>query len=142
TVTDSKARVVSSAGPGVERLAFAGKAAHSSTPQLGKNAIRRALTWARSSGTPLLSAAGGTSANVVPASCVLEVPAPRDSGEPAPDEVRFLPAAAPRPNLWRAVMTAGALEDLWAGLLRGVAHRAGARFDRASGVGGGAVRRT
>ena len=136
TVTDSKARVVSSAGPGVERLAFAGKAAHSSTPHLGKNAIRRALTWARSSGTPLLSAAGGTSANVVPASCVLEVPAPRDSGEPAPDEVRFLPAAAPRPNLWRAVMTAGALEDLWVGLLRELAPREDARFDPPGGVGG------
>src|SRR3989442_579822 len=136
TVTDSKARVVSSAGPGVERLAFAGKAAHSSTPHLGKNAIRRALTWARSSGTPLLSAAGGTSANVVPASCVLEVPAPRDSGEPAPDEVRFLPAAAPRPNLWRAVMTAGAPEDLWVGLLRDLAPREDARFDPPGGVGG------
>src|SRR5438445_543611 len=56
TVTDPKARVVSSAGPGVERLSFAGKAAHSSTPHLGKNAIRRALAWARSSCTPLMRA--------------------------------------------------------------------------------------
>src|SRR5229473_4230478 len=136
TVTDSKARVVSSAGPGVERLAFAGKAAHSSTPQLGKNAIRSALAWARSAGTPLLSAAGGTSANVVPASCVLEVPAPRDSGDPAPDEVRFLPAAPPRPNLWRAVVTAGALEDLWLGLLRDLPPREDPRFDPPGAVGG------
>ena len=136
TVTDSKARVVLSAGPGVERLVFAGKAAHSSTPQLGENAIRRALAWARSAGTPLLSAAGGTSANVVPASCVLEVPAPRDSGAPPPDEVRFLPASAPRPNLWRAAMTAGALEDLWLGLLRELAPREDARFDPPGGVGG------
>src|SRR5712672_3255949 len=67
TVTDAKARVVSSAGPRVERLSCAGKAAHSSTPHLGINAIRRALAWARS-GTPLLSTSGGTSANVVPAS--------------------------------------------------------------------------
>ena len=136
TVTDSKARVVVSAGPGVERLAFAGKAAHSSTPHLGKNAIRGALAWARSAGTPLLSAAGGTSANVVPASCVLEVPAPRDSGDPAPDEVRFLPAAPPRPNLWRAVVTAGALEDLWLGLLRDLPPREDPRFDPPGAVGG------
>jgi len=136
TVIDPKARVVSSAGPGVERLSFAGKAAHSSTPHLGVNAIRRALAWARSSGTPLLSAAGGTSANVVPASCALEVPAPRDSGEPSPDEVRFHAASAPRPNLWRAVMTAGALEDLWLGLLRELLPREDARFDPPGGVGG------
>ena len=136
TVTDAKARVVSSAGPGVERLTFAGKAAHSSTPHLGKNAIRTALAWARSSGTPLVSAAGGTSANVVPASCVLEVPAPRDSGAPAPDEVRFFPAAPPRPNLWRAVMTAGALEDLWLALLRDLPPREDSRFDPPGAVGG------
>src|SRR5437868_5809850 len=136
TVTDTKARLVTTAGPGVERLSFAGKAAHSSTPGLGVNAIRRALSWARSSGTPLLSASGGTSANVVPASCVLEVPAPRASGDPAPDEVRFIPATEPRPNLWRAAVTAGALEDLWLGLVRGLVPREGARFDPAGAVGG------
>ena len=136
TVTDSQARLVSSAGPGIERLVFAGKAAHSSTPELGENAIRRALLWASASGTPLLSAAGGTSANVVPASCVLLVPAPRDPGAPAPDEVRFLPATAPAPNLWRAAMTAGALEDLWLGLLKTLDPRLDARFDPPGGVGG------
>jgi acetylornithine deacetylase/succinyl-diaminopimelate desuccinylase-like protein len=136
TVTDAKARLVSTAGPGIERLSFAGKAAHSSTPHLGVNAIRRALAWARSSGTPLLSASGGTSANVVPAGCVLEVPAPRDSGEPAPDEVRFLPATGLRPNLWRAAVTAGALEDLWLGLVGDLAPREDARFDPAGAVGG------
>ncbi len=136
TVTDPKARVVSTAGPGVEQLSFAGKAAHSSTPHLGVNAIRRAVAWARSSGTPLLSAGGGTSANVVPARCILEVPAPRDSGQPAPDEVRFLPASSPRPNLWRAVMTAGALEDLWLGLLHDLVPREDARFEPPGGVGG------
>ena len=136
TVTDAKARLVSTAGPGVERVTFAGKAAHSSTPALGINAIRRALAWARSSGTPLLSASGGTSANVVPASCVLEVPAPRDSGEPAPDDVRFLPATQARPNLWRAAVTAGALEDLWLGLLAELAPHQDARFDPKGAVGG------
>jgi acetylornithine deacetylase/succinyl-diaminopimelate desuccinylase-like protein len=67
---------------------------------------------------------------------VLEVPAPREAGEPAPDEVRFLPAVAPRPNLWRAAMTAGALEDLWLGLLRDLSPREDARFDPPGGVGG------
>src|SRR5205807_9550569 len=38
TLRDAKARLVSSAGPGIEQLYFAGKAAHSSTPQLGVNA--------------------------------------------------------------------------------------------------------
>src|SRR5438105_6047264 len=136
TVRDARARLVSSAGPGIERLVFAGKAAHSSTPQLGVNAIRRALAWARSSGTPVLSASGGTSANVVPSSCLLEVPAPRDRGEPAPDEVSFLPAGALRPNLWRALMTAGALEDLWLEVLASAEPRADARFDPAGAVGG------
>src|SRR5438105_1331192 len=136
TVTDARARLVSTAGPGVERLTFAGKAAHSSTPHLGVNAIRRALAWARSSGTPLLSASGGTSANVVPASCVLEVPAPRDSGEPPPDDVKFLPATEPRPNLWRAAVTAGALEDLWLGLVAELLPREDGRFDPAGAVGG------
>jgi acetylornithine deacetylase/succinyl-diaminopimelate desuccinylase-like protein len=136
TVTDAKARLVSTAGPGVERLTFAGKAAHSSTPHLGVNALRRALAWARSSGTPLLSMSGGTSTNVVPASCVLEVPAPRDSGEPAPDEVRFLPATGPRPNLWRAAVSAGALEDLWLGLLGELEPRQDTLFDPPGGVGG------
>ena len=67
---------------------------------------------------------------------MLEVPAPRESGAPAPDEVRFLPASAPQPNLWRAAMTAGALEDLWLGLLAELAPREDARFDPPGGVGG------
>lgn len=133
TLSDGKARPVSSAGPGVEELHFAGKAAHSSTPELGVNAIRRALQWAKSSGTPVLSVRGGTSSNVVPASCVLEVPAPRDKGEPRPDEVKFIPPRAEEPNLWRALATASALEELWLDLLpRG----ADARFDPPGAVGG------
>ena len=113
TVRDLRARLVSSAGPGVEELRFSGKAAHSSTPQLGVNAILKALAWARSSGAPILAARGGTSSNVVPASCTLLVPAPRENGQPAPDEVRFLRAQPLRPNLWRTLATLGALEELW-----------------------------
>jgi acetylornithine deacetylase/succinyl-diaminopimelate desuccinylase-like protein len=65
----------------------------------------------------VIAARGGTSSNVVPASCTLHVPAPRENGTPQPDEVRFLPAQPLRPNLWRALATIGALEELWQELL-------------------------
>lgn len=133
TLRDMKARAVSSAGPGVEQITFNGKAAHSSTPHLGVNAILKALSWSRSSGTPVLSARGGTSSNVVPASCVLEVPAPRDPGRPAPDNVAFLPPREPSPNLWRSLATASALEELWQQLLP---KGSDSRFDPPGAVGG------
>ena len=133
TVRDLKARLVSSAGPGVEEVQFKGLAAHSSTPHLGVNAIAKALRWARSSGTPVLGARGGTSSNVVPASCTLLVPTPRDKGEPAPDEVKFFPARPPAPNLWRALATASALEDLWQETLPAGSDP---RFDPPGAVGG------
>jgi acetylornithine deacetylase/succinyl-diaminopimelate desuccinylase-like protein len=136
TIADARARLVSSAGPGIEELTFAGKAAHSSTPHLGVNAIRRAVAWARGSGAALASAKGGSSANVVPARCQIEVPAPRESGEPRPDGSRFLPAGPPRPNLWRALVTASALEDLWLSLLSEAEPKADPRFDPAGAVGG------
>ena len=50
------------------------QAAHSSTPQLGVNAILSALAWAKSSGTPVMAARGGSSSNVVPASCTWLLP--------------------------------------------------------------------
>ena len=130
---DLKGRPVSSAGPGLEQLTFAGKAAHSSTPHLGVNAIRKALAWAKSSGTPVIAARGGTSSNVVPAACVLEVPAPRDPGQPAPDDVKFVPAREAAPNLWRALATASALEELWQQVLP---KGSDSRFDPPGAVGG------
>src|SRR5437588_179846 len=99
-IRDRKARTVGSEGPGIEQLEFSGKAAHSSTPHLGENAILKALAWVKSSGSPVVAARGGSGTNVVPASCLLEVPAPRERGQPEPAATRFLPPRAPQPNLW------------------------------------------
>jgi acetylornithine deacetylase/succinyl-diaminopimelate desuccinylase-like protein len=133
TLRDTKARLVSSAGPGVEAMRFAGKAAHSSTPHLGENAISKALQYAKASGAAVLGIRGGTSSNVVPASCVLEVPAPREKGDPQPADVKFTPARDSEPNLWRTLATASALEELWQQLLP---KDTDARFDPAGTVGG------
>ncbi len=55
------------------RLTFAGKAAHSSTPHLGTNAIDRALDFCDRHGAAIEWADGGDLANKVPARCVVEV---------------------------------------------------------------------
>ena len=133
TLRDRKARPVSSEGPGIEQLEFAGKATHSSTPHLGENAILKALAWLRSSGSAVVAARGGSGTNVVPASCTLEVPAPRERGQPEPSATRFLPPRAPQPNLWRALATASALEELWQ---QSLPQGSDARFDPAGVVGG------
>lgn len=135
-VTDKKARLVSLQNLGPEELTFAGKAAHSSTPHLGVNAIHKALQWSRASGTPVLGATGGAAANVVPAKCTLLVSSPRDQGKPAPDESRLLPQGEPRPNLWRALASTGALADLWADLLSKLEPARDDRFEPAGAVGG------
>jgi acetylornithine deacetylase/succinyl-diaminopimelate desuccinylase-like protein len=132
-IRDRKARPVNTDGPGRERLQFAGKAAHSSTPQLGDNAILKALAWVKSSGSAVVAAKGGSGTNVVPASCALEVPAPREKGQPEPEETTFLPARPPQPNLWRALATASALEELWQRMLPAGSDP---RFDPAGAVGG------
>jgi acetylornithine deacetylase/succinyl-diaminopimelate desuccinylase-like protein len=132
-IRDRKARTVGSEGPGIEQLEFAGKAAHSSTPHLGENAILKALGWVKSSGSPVVAARGGSGTNVVPASCLLEVPAPREKGHPEPVATRFLPPRAPQPTLWRALATASALEELWQ---RSLPSGSDPRFDPAGAVGG------
>src|SRR3954470_23405991 len=134
TLRDRKARPVNSEGPGIEQLEFAGKAAHSSTPHLGENAILKALAWLRSSGSPVVAARGGSGTNVVPATCTLEVPAPRERGQPEPSATRFLPPRAPQPNLWRALATASALEELWQ---QSLPQGSDARFDPQGGAVGG-----
>jgi len=133
TVRDRKARPVNTDGPGVEQLQFAGKAAHSSTPHLGDNAILKALAWVKSSGSAVVAARGGSGTNVVPASCTLEVPAPREKGQPEPQETTFLPPRPPQPNLWRALATASALEELWK---RTLPAGSDPRFDPPGAVGG------
>jgi acetylornithine deacetylase/succinyl-diaminopimelate desuccinylase-like protein len=133
TIRDRKTRAVSTAGPGVEQLLFAGKAAHSSTPALGENAILKALAWVKVSASPVIAARGGSGTNVVPASCTLEVPAPREKGEPEPAATKFLPPRAPQRNLWRALATASALEELWQRMLP---QGSDPRFDPPGAVGG------
>ncbi len=133
TLRDGKARPVNTDGPGVEQLFFAGRAAHSSTPALGENAILKALAWVKAAGSPVIAARGGSGTNVVPASCLVEVPAPREKGEPEPASVKFLPQRPPQPNLWRALATASALEELWQ---RTLPEGADPRFDPPGAVGG------
>src|SRR5258705_1427920 len=133
TLRDRKARAVRTDGPGVEQLEFSGKAAHSSTPHLGENAILKALAWVKSSGAAVVAARGGSGSNVVPASCTVEVPAPRDKGNPEPAATKFLPPRATQPNLWRALATASALEELWQ---RTLPPGADPRFDPPGAVGG------
>lgn len=133
TLRDRKARPVNTEGPGVEQLHFAGKAAHSSTPGLGANAILKALAWVKSSGSAVVAAKGGSGTNVVPASCTIEVPAPREKGDPQPLETKFLPPRPPLANLWRALATASALEELWQ---RTLPPGSDPRFDPPGAVGG------
>ena len=133
TIRDRRARPVNTDGPGMEQLQFAGTAAHSSTPHLGDNAILKALAWVKSSGSAVVAAKGGSGTNVVPASCTLEVPAPREKGQPEPQETTFLPPRPPQPNLWRALATASALEELWQRMLPAGSDP---RFDPPGAVGG------
>jgi acetylornithine deacetylase/succinyl-diaminopimelate desuccinylase-like protein len=107
------------AGPRRTML-FSGRAAHSSSPQLGVNAIEMALALLRAG--PVVSIAGGSGANTVPASCevvvvperegVSEKPAAPDLG-PALERLRELRAAwaevAPVTNLGQVATVDGAL---------------------------------
>jgi len=61
------------------RLTFQGKAAHSSTPHLGVNAIERAFAFCAAHGLEPQRAEGGDLANKIPARCVIEVPFDEDA---------------------------------------------------------------
>jgi acetylornithine deacetylase/succinyl-diaminopimelate desuccinylase-like protein len=142
-LTDTRAPIVSADGPPplwgpaqAEQLDFAGKAAHSSTPHLGVNAINRAAAWAKASRAPILAVRGGASANTVPALCTLTVPALSPAAAPAPDKVRSGEPVAPTPDLSRALQTAFALSELWVALLGRLEPREDGRFDPPGAVGG------
>ena len=143
TLIERKASLVPADGPApgsgpapAAQLDFFGKAAHSSTPHLGVNAIDRALAWAEASRAPILAVRGGASANTVPALCSLRVPAPPPAATPAPDQVRLGEPVAPAPDLSRALRAAGALCGLWLSLLGRLEPRADARVDPPGAVGG------
>ena len=118
----------------VRELAFEGKAAHSSTPHLGDNAIHRALQWAHEVGAPVLSADGGASANTVPALCTLLVPVA--SAEESHGANVHEVEASSGPDLLRAMQTAGALEELWISLVHKLLPASDPRFDPPGAVGG------
>ncbi len=63
----------------LERLGFAGTAAHSSTPHLGRNAIEAALESLAEVGI-LVGIEGGGAVNVVPEACGVEIVRPDPSG--------------------------------------------------------------
>jgi acetylornithine deacetylase len=89
-------------GPGtLERLEFAGTAAHSSTPQLGRNAIEAAIEGLAGVGI-LVGIEGGGAVNVVPEACSVEIVRPDPSGRP-------IEGLDPQPLLeflraWRALL--------------------------------------
>jgi len=64
------------------RLAVHGRSAHSSTPDLGANAIVRALELVRHQRLRIVAVRGGDAANKVPARCELEIAA---TGPPLPE---------------------------------------------------------
>src|SRR2546421_9898674 len=98
TIRDRKARPVDSGGPGIEQLQFAGKAAHSSTPHLGDNAILKALAWVKSSGSAVVAARGGSVIQRVSAGYTLAGSAPRENGPPQTPETTSLPPPPPQPH--------------------------------------------
>jgi len=123
TIADPQA---ARASPSRLRLTFAGKAAHSSTPRLGINAIDRAFDFCTRHEVSIEWAEGGDLANKVPARCVIEVAARPGLAEAAQaegvkvEEVTGSGASISRPLdlarriaqvLQEAVTSAAPLED-------------------------------
>ncbi|MFM2152240.1 MAG: hypothetical protein RL199_675 [Pseudomonadota bacterium] len=83
---------------------FVGRAAHSSTPLLGVNAIDLALDSLLAKEGPLLSISGGSSPNSIPASCDV-VRGTVGAGPSAIDLRPVLLAVSPLRDAWRQAMT-------------------------------------
>jgi len=132
TITDARAALLGAGERAFAQIEFAGKAAHSSTPHLGVNAIHLALEWAKKSGARVLSARGGASANTVPALCTLEVA--HDAATSLPALSRAIPAPAHGADLSRALQAAAALEQLWLAQMKRLAP-AEDRFAPSGAVG-------
>lgn len=117
------------------RLTFQGKAAHSSTPHLGVNAIELAFAFCASHGLQPLVADGGDLANKVPARCVIEVEAKagvaeraRQAGVTVEELQRGRPSAARAIDVGRKI--AAELQTTITGLLPAEDRR----FDPATAV--------
>ena len=89
------------------RLVFEGKAAHSSTPHLGVNAIERAFAFCDVEGLSIHAARGGDLANKVPARAEVEVADGPDVADDARDAgARVEPVTGPRPSSARSIRAA------------------------------------
>jgi acetylornithine deacetylase/succinyl-diaminopimelate desuccinylase-like protein len=83
------------AGGQRRRLLVHGKAVHSSTPDLGENAIVRALDLARSWHARIDAIHGGDAANKVPATCEIEITCDRLELPARVDELRLEGSSGP-----------------------------------------------
>ncbi len=128
-VRDRAARAIET--PETDLLTFDGRAAHSSTPALGVNAIEKAVAFALQTSASIVAVEGGTAANMIPSRCTLTVGAPFERRSAiVPDFARPGSLRTDRPkNLWRALATgASALTDLWRQLAQDLSPSEDARF--------------
>jgi len=112
-----------------------GRAAHSSAPKLGVNAIDLALAALTASGAPaVLAIDGGVSANTIPARCEAVIRAPPDAAlpwkavaAPPPDEEHRADVSSLLPHVVR-------LRDLWRERVARLSPAEDLRFDPPTAV--------
>lgn len=123
------------AAPGAIRLVFSGKAAHSSTPHLGVNAIAKALAFSDAAGVVPVAAKGGDAANKVPARCVVDVPDRAGLADRAREAGATVEAAAAEgPSSARAIAALRKVAAEMARIVATVEPREDSRFDPAVAV--------
>jgi acetylornithine deacetylase/succinyl-diaminopimelate desuccinylase-like protein len=120
-------------------VAFEGKAAHSSTPQLGVNAIDRALDTLGGVGAPYaMFLRGGASANTIPAHCEAVVYARAGCGPSLPWAVETPGLVKAPESEWANVTTMLPLilkaRQLWRDRVTGLEPATDARFQPAGAV--------